>query len=315
MRNNEQAYVLVVGSFMMDLVVRTPRMPETGETIIGTSFQRFPGGKGANQAAAAAKLGAQVRMAGKVGADPFGDQMLSALESHGVDVQHVLRDAAEATGIGSITLDAHGYNRIVVVPGANLKYTVDDLKQIEGEIKAADILLLQLEIPLETVAAAVNLAAEHNVPVILNPAPAQPLSPEILRGVSYLTPNEKEAGLLSGVHITGLDTARQAAARLLEMGVGHVVITLGEQGAVYAGQAVMGHVPAFSVEVVDTVAAGDAFNAGLAVALTQGNPLPEAVRFASAVGALAVTKHGAIPSLPTLAEVQELLGAEGSLVL
>ena len=178
MRNNEQAYVLVVGSFMMDLVVHS-RMPETGETIIGTSFQRFPGGKGANQAAL--PLGAQVRMAGKVGADPFGDQMLSALESHGVDVQHVLRDAAEATGIGSITLDAHGYNRIVVVPGANLKYTVDDLKQIEGEIKAADILLLQLEIPLETVAAAVNLAAEHNVPVILNPAPAQPLSPEILR--------------------------------------------------------------------------------------------------------------------------------------
>jgi ribokinase len=207
-----------------------------------------------------------------------------------------------------VTIDESGSNRIVVVPGANLEYGVEDVKQIHHIIRAADVVLLQLEIPLETVSHAVEMASRYKVPVTLNPAPAQPLSEETLRNVSCLTPNETEAEMLSGVKITDLNTARATVSRLLEMGVTRVVITLGEDGALYVDQSGTGHVPAFAVDVVDTVAAGDAFNAGLVVALTLHKPLRETVQFANTVGALTVTRHGAIPSLPSLNEVTDLLG-------
>lgn len=312
LHKEQQPNILVIGSFMMDLVVCTPRMPEVGETVIGTDFQRFPGGKGANQAVAASKLGARVTMAGRVGTDPFGEDMLSTLAAHSVDVKYVLRDDSAPTGVGSVTIDRAGNNRIVVVPGANMEYGIKDLRQIEHLILDADVILLQLEIPLETVACAVEIASQHQVPVILNPAPARELDERILQGVSYLTPNETEAAILSGVKITDLVSAKSAALKLVDMGVANVVITLGAHGAVYTDGVVTGHVPAFNVDVVDTVAAGDAFNAGLAVALTQGKSLAEAVRFANAVGALAVTRHGAIPSLPSLIEVTDLLGKSES---
>lgn len=308
----QKAKILVVGSFMMDLVVRTPRVPENGETIIGTSFNRFPGGKGANQAVAAARLGGAVTMAGKVGSDDFGDEFLSVLASEGINTAYILRDSQAATGVGFITLDHAGNNRIVVVPGANLQYSVQDLAQIESLIKDSDILIMQLEMDMSVIEHAVELAGRYQVPVILNPAPARALNDELLRGVTYLTPNETEAEILTGVKVTSIDRAKEAAEALLEKGVKTVVLTLAEKGALVASNAGATHVSGFSVQPVDTVAAGDAFNGAFAVAISKGKSLVEACRFANAVGAIAVTRPGAIPSLPSAAEVERFLAGQTS---
>ncbi|HOA90590.1 MAG: ribokinase [Bacillota bacterium] len=308
----QKAKILVVGSFMMDLVVRTPRVPENGETIIGTSFNRFPGGKGANQAVAAARLGGAVTMAGKVGSDDFGDEFLSVLASEGINTAYILRDSQAATGVGFITLDHAGNNRIVVVPGANLRYSVQDLAQIESLIKDSDILIMQLEMDMSVIEHAVELAGRYQVPVILNPAPARALNDELLRGVTYLTPNETEAEILTGVKVTSIDRAKEAAEALLEKGVKTVVLTLAEKGALVASNAGATHVSGFSVQPVDTVAAGDAFNGAFAVAISKGKSLVEACRFANAVGAIAVTRPGAIPSLPSAAEVERFLAGQTS---
>lgn len=299
--------ILVIGSFMMDLVVRTPRAPQEGETVIGTSFNRFPGGKGANQAVAAARLGAAVTMAGKLGEDLFGDQFLAVLEEEGICTKHILRDSEASTGVGSIVLDDQGNNRIVVVPGANMRYNLADLAELAEIVPDHDLIMLQLEMDMEVVKAAVKMGQRCGVPVVLNPAPAQELDNDLLQAVDYLTPNETEAELLTGVPVTSLDGARRAAAVLLDKGPKHVVITLGENGAFLATQDVFLHVPGFPVQTVDTVAAGDAFNGALAVQIAQGSSLEEAVKFANAVGALAVTRPGAIPSLPKKEEVQEFL--------
>jgi ribokinase len=308
----QKAKILVVGSFMMDLVVRTPRVPENGETIIGTSFNRFPGGKGANQAVAAARLGGAVTMAGKVGSDDFGDEFLSVLASEGINTAYILRDSQAATGVGFITLDHAGNNRIVVVPGANLRYSVQDLAQIESLIKDSDILIMQLEMDMSVIEHAVELAGRYQVPVILNPAPARALNDELLRGVTYLTPNETEAEILTGVKVKSIDRAKEAAEALLEKGVKTVVLTLAEKGALVASNAGATHVSGFSVQPVDTVAAGDAFNGAFAVAISKGKSLVEACRFANAVGAIAVTRPGAIPSLPSAAEVERFLAGQTS---
>jgi ribokinase len=292
---------------MMDLVVRTPRVPENGETIIGLDFHRFPGGKGANQAVAASRLGGRVAMAGKLGEDGFGDAFLSVLKEESINSDYILRDKETKTGIGSVTLDESGNNRIVVVPGANMRYTLDDLQEIEEVIAQSGILMLQLEMDLDVMREAVNLGFKHSVPVLLNPAPAQKLPDEMLAKVSYLTPNETEAKILSGIDVVDVDTAKQAANLLLAKGVQNVVLTLGERGALVASEGGTEYVPGFSVQVVDTVAAGDAFNGALALAILRGKLLPEAARFANAVGALAVTKPGAIPSLPSRGEVDDFL--------
>ncbi len=302
-----QQEILVIGSFMMDLVVRTPRVPEEGETIIGISFNRFPGGKGANQAVAASRLGGKVAMAGKLGEDGFGDIFLSVLAEEGIDAAHVLRDGQAATGIGSITLDEAGNKRIVVVPGANMHYTVEELREIEAVIAQSGIVMLQLEMDLAVICEAVNLAHKHNVPVLLNPAPAQKLPDELLAKVTYLTPNETEAKILSGIEVTDAATAAEAAQALRAKGVKNVVITLGDKGALVAGEEGTQHVPGFAVQAVDTVAAGDAFNGAMALAVVRGESLAKAARFANAVGALAVTRPGAIPSLPTRSEVDKFL--------
>ena len=303
----KQPRILVIGSFMMDLVVRTPRAPQEGETIIGTSFNRFPGGKGANQAVAAARLGARVTMAGKLGQDVFGDQMLAALQQEGVATEHVLRDEQASTGIGSIVLDDQGKNRIVVVPGANLKYSLADLAALEPVVAAHDLVMLQLEMDVEVVKAAAQMGRKHGVPVMLNPAPARDLDDAFFAAVDFLTPNETEAQLLTGVTVHDVDSARQAALQLLARGLRHVVITLGDKGALLATGDRTQHVPGFSVHTVDTVAAGDAFNGALATKIAHGFSLEEAVVYANAVGALAVTRPGAIPSLPTAQEVEEFL--------
>jgi ribokinase len=299
--------IVVAGSLNMDLIVSAPRIPAPGETIIGHAFHTAAGGKGANQAVAAARLGAQVSMVGRVGDDAYGQTQLSNLAADRVDTTFVTVDLETHTGVALIIVDDAGENSIVVSSGANWRASAADVDAAEPAIAEADMLLLQLETRLEVVERAVELAARHGVPVVLNPAPAHRVPPELLAGIRYLIPNESETELLSGQRVTDPDAARAAARALRKMGVGTVVLTLGRRGALFVAEGQEAHVPAFAVEAVDTTAAGDAFVAGFAVAVASGRPLPEAVRFAAAAGALATTKMGAQPSLPTGKEVSRLL--------
>ncbi len=292
---------------MMDLVVQTPRAPENGETIIGTHFSRFPGGKGANQAVSASRLGGEVMMAGKVGSDDFGNEMIETLNEEQIDTKSILKDEKKPTGIGMVTVEEGGNNRIIVVPGANMAYENDDLKTIESHIKEADIVVVQLEMDVHMIEQAVTIASANHVPVILNPAPAQELNDSLLSKVTYLTPNSTEAEILTGIKINSTEDAESAAKILLSKGIENVILTLAEEGALIVNNAGTNHIAGFQVTSVDSVAAGDAFNGALAVGITQGKPLQEVVRFANAVGALTVTKEGAIPSLPHLQEVNDFL--------
>jgi ribokinase len=296
----------------MDLIVRTGRIPAAGETILGGEFHTAPGGKGANQAVAAARMGAGVAMVGRVGGDAFGEQLLDELAAAGVDHAHVIRDPEAATGVALIAVDDAGQNSIVVAPGANARVSPADVRDAEEAIKAAGVLLLQLESPPETVTRAAEIARTHGVTVVLNPAPARPLSPALLGLVDVLVPNESETALLTGLPVGSTAEVETAAAALREMGVGTVILTLGERGALLAHEGGTERVPAFRVTPVDTTAAGDAFVGGFGVALAEGVPLPKAVRYGCAAGALAATKLGAQPSLPTREEVEELLAGQDS---
>ena len=298
------AEILVVGSLNMDLVIKADRMPLPGETIPGHGFQTIPGGKGANQAVAAARLGGQVAMAGRVGDDDFGIALVENLSLQGVDTSPVQVDGEAATGIALIIVDQRGENSIVVAGGANLRVSPKDVDALAGLWPRAKLLLLQFEVPLETVSYAMAKAAHHGVKVILNPAPARVVSPQLLSQADYLVPNEIEASMLTGVEVRDLASAEEAARKLLGYGVPVVIVTLGEKGAlVVTGEQVV-HVPAWQVDAVDTTAAGDAFNGGLAAALLQGFDLKEAVRYATCAGTLAATTFGAQTSLPTAGEVQ-----------
>jgi len=307
-KNNMHPKIVVVGSLNMDLIVSAPRIPAPGETIIGHAFNTAAGGKGANQAVAAARLGAQVSMVGCVGDDAYGQAQLYNLAADGVDTTFVRVDPETHTGVALITVDDAGENSIVVSSGANWRMTATDVNAAEAVIAGANMLLLQLETRLEVVERAVKVAVQHSVPVVLNPAPTSHLSPELLAAVSYLIPNESEASFLSGQPVTDLDSAWAAARHLRSGGVGTVVLTLGEQGALLVAEGQEAHVPAFPVQAVDTTAAGDAFVAGFAVTVASGRSLLQAVRFAAASGALAATKLGAQPSLPFLEEVSQLVG-------
>lgn len=299
--------ILVIGSFMMDLVVRTNRAPQAGETIVGNSFGRFPGGKGANQAVAAARLGGKVTFAGRLGKDAFGEEFLETMKQELIDTEHVLIDDKAPTGIGSIVLEANGENRIIVVPGANLEYSVDDVRRLEPVIQTADIMIMQLEMDYAMTEEAIAIAHRHQVPVILNPAPARPLSDQLLSQVTYLTPNETELEILSGMPVNSVEDAEKAAAVLLAKGVKHVVVTLAAKGALIVDSSGSVHVEGFPATPIDTVAAGDSFNGAMAFQLASHKSLTEAVRFANAVGSITVTREGAIPSLPTYEEVEALL--------
>jgi ribokinase len=299
--------IVVVGSLNMDLIISSPHIPVPGETIIGRGFHTAAGGKGANQAVAAARLGAQVSMVGRVGDDAYGHIQLDGLAADGVDTTFIQVDSEAHTGVALIIVDDAGENSIVVSSGANWQVSVADVDAAEAAIAGADMLLLQLETRPEVVERAAELADRHGVPVVLNPAPPRSLSPELLARVTCLIPNESETAFLSGLSVTGMDSARSAARHLLSKGVDTVVLTLGGQGAFLIAKGQEEHVPAFVVEVVDTTAAGDAFVAGFAVAVASGQSQLEAVRFAAATGALATTKLGAQPSLPTLEEVNRLL--------
>jgi len=280
-------------------------MPRAGETILGGPFRMGPGGKGANQAVAAARLGSSVFMVSCVGEDVFGDLALSNLSKEGVDISFVARDSTIHTGVALIVVDEQGENMIVVAPGANSSLTPDMVGRATKAIGEADILLTQLEIPAESVEKALRIAKDNRVTTILNPAPARVLSPAILECVDVLTPNRSEASLLTGIEITNQSSIRKAAERLFKQGVETVVFTLGSEGALIVTSEEFRHIPGQKVQVVDTTGAGDAFNAGLAFALSRDNDLVEAVRFANAVAALSVTKVGTAPSMPTGREVEK----------
>jgi len=301
------AHITVVGSLNMDLVARAPRIPEPGETIIGTGFRTAPGGKGANQAVAAARLGAQVSMVGRVGVDAFAGQLLDNIAAAGVDHTFVVQDSEAATGVALIVVDDAGQNSIVVASGANMCLVPADVDAAEAVISSADVLLLQLESPLETVTRAAELAHAHGVRVILNPAPARSLPAALLSIVDVLVPNEGETALLTGLPVGSDAEAEAAAAALRDIGVGTVILTLGQRGAILASEKGTQLLPAFDVSPVDTTAAGDAFVGGFAVALAEGRTLAEAVRWGNAAGALATTKLGAQPSLPTRRALEEML--------
>jgi ribokinase len=296
--------ILVIGSLNADLVVRAPRFPAPGETISGEDLAIIPGGKGANQAVAAARQGASVAMVGRVGNDSFGPTLTQNLQDNNVDTRHVQKSES-ATGTAIIIVDSSGQNSIVLSPGANGKVTSADVETVS--FQDAKLLLLQLEIPLETVVQAAGLARQNGLRVILNPAPARSLPDSLLANVDILVPNESELELLSGQPVTDTDSAKSAAQALLEKGVKIVIVTLGAKGALLVTDEKVMHIPTFKVEVVDTTAAGDAFIGGLAAALLKDKPLEEAVRCSNASGALAATKFGAQPSLPTVEEVENLL--------
>jgi ribokinase len=307
--------ILVVGSLNMDLVVRMPAIPRPGETLLGGKFATFPGGKGANQAVAAARLGAQVIMVGKVGDDAFGQQMLKIIRDDGIDTRFVGVDAHNATGVALITVDARGQNSISIASGANFTLTAGEVRQAWEQIPEVDLLVMPLETPLETIRMAAQMANQRRVRTILNPAPAQDLDESLLRLIDVIVPNEIETEFLTGQVIENQEDARKAGAELLKRGATNAVLTLGEGGAllVQAGSEdpTFEFIPAFHVHAVDATAAGDAFVGALATALGEGLPLPRAAHFANAGAALSVTRPGAQPSLPFRSEVDQFLQEKG----
>jgi ribokinase len=298
------ADVVVLGSLNMDLVVRTSRMPKPGETVPGEQFTTVPGGKGANQAAAAARLGASVEMIGCVGDDAFGPTILDNLRAQGVGTERVRVVEGAASGTAMIIVDERGENSIVVAPGANALVGVEDVENARDLIAGARFLVMQFEIPLPVVCAAIDLAAEVGVPVILNAAPAHGINEDILACVPYVVVNEHEAEYITSIQIVDMESARLAVRALATIGIAHPILTVGEDGALLATAHRTLHVPARQVEVVDTTAAGDAFVGGLTVALLRGQPLEDAVRYATCAGTLATTVLGAQPSLPSAEQVE-----------
>jgi len=301
--------VIVIGSYNTDMIIKTSRIPQPGETIIGGQFSTVGGGKGANQAVAAARSGAQVWFIGRVGRDAFGMEALTNLKENGVNIDHVIQDDQDPTGVASITVDEAGENTIVVASGANANLSPDDINRAEAVIAGANVVLLQLEIPLETVAAAIRIAAKHGVQVILNPAPAQKIETELYGKISLLTPNEVEAEMLTGINIHQLADERldQAAERMLATGAARVIITLGRKGVYYRDHDKQLRLRAYEVHAVDTTGAGDVFNGALAAFYTHEYPMEQALSLASAAAAISVTRIGAQNSAPLRAEIDEFL--------
>ena len=301
--------VFVIGSANIDLVTRVPRCPKPGESLIGSSFATITGGKGANQAVAAARLGARVTFAGCVGADAFGQMQRDALAAEGIGLDHLKTTPEAPTGTAIITVGDDGQNSIVVTPGANYALHPRDIAALAPALRAADALLLQLEVPLDTTAAALRLAREAGTLTILDAGPAQALPAELIALADIISPNETEAHALTGVEVTDLASAERAAQRLLELGARAVVLKLGARGALLHTSNTTHHAAPFTVTPVDTTAAGDAFTAALALRWGTA-PAAEVLRFANAVGALATTRHGAQPAMPTHDEVERFLNVQ-----
>lgn len=290
--------IVVVGSSNTDLIVQAPHLPSPGETVLGGDLVKAAGGKGANQAVAAARLGAEVTLVARLGTDAFGQAALQSLASEGVSTEFAVQDDEHPSGVALIIVDSQGENQITVAPGANARLSAQDVQAASDAIRGADILLLQLEIPLQAVRRAAHIAFQAGVRVMLNPAPAQPLEGSLLSKLYALTPNRSEAEFLTGMKLQDEDSIRQASLRLLEAGLQNAVLTLGSQGALVASKGITERITSRSVKAVDATAAGDAFNGALAFGLAQGWTLQESVRLANSAAALSVTRLGAQPSLP-----------------
>ena len=312
--------ILVVGSFMMDLIASTRRAPNSGETVIGLKFTTAPGGKGANQAVQCARLGADVTMVGKVGDDAFGKIMTDTAAAAGVDVSHVLVDPTESSGVGHITLEVteHGaQNRITVCPGANFTLPVEEVAWLKDEIKNFDLVMMQFELPMEVIETVAQWAHDAGVVVMINPAPAAPISDKLLSCATYISPNEHEAAILAnhtidvsnGINFEDVDVVAKA---FLARGVENLIFTLGDNGSVVAGRDGIHHTQCVRMpHVADPTAAGDSFVAAFCTGLTAGLPQGEALAFASHTAAITVSRMGAMPSLPTVSEVQDLIRERG----
>ncbi len=299
--------VVVIGSSNTDMILRVARVPGPGETLLGGLYSTAPGGKGANQAVAAARAGGSVSFVARLGRDSLGDTALAGFRREGMGLSHIVRDSVYPSGVALIFVGADGENSIGVAGGANQRLSTRDIAAAGGLIAGARVLLLQLETPLATVRAAADLGRRAGVAVILNPAPAQSLPDSLLRKITLLTPNETEASLLTGIDVVDAGSATRAARALQARGARHVIVTLGANGALVAIGAEAKWVPGFKVKAVDTTAAGDVFNGALAVRVAEGCPIIEAVRFAHAAAAISVTRRGAQPSIPTRREINAKL--------
>ncbi len=304
--------VLVLGGINMGLITKAARAPGPGETLRGERFYTSPGGKGATQAVAAARMGANVRMVGRVGNDLFGPVLLDALRSNGVDVQGVAVDPDHASGAGVIVVDDTGQNRVLATYGANLQCDETQLAQVEASLDWADVLMLQMEIPFEVSLAAAALARNRDVLVLHDPAPPSQISLDAYADIDIITPNQAEAEFHTGVEVDDPDSAKRAAEIFRSRGVRVAIVKIGDHGVYYSSNNDSGFIPAFSVEAVDTTSAGDAFGGALAVALAEGRSLNDAVRFGAAAGALAVTRPGVQDSIPSRSEVEDLLTRQGN---
>lgn len=296
--------IVVVGSTNTDMVVQSEKFPAAGETVLGGKFFMNPGGKGANQAVAAARLGGNVTFITKTGNDIFGLEAVQNFERTGIDVDYVAFDTENPTGVALITVNNSGENSIVVAPGSNSTLNKEDIDNAIKAISEAELILVQLEIPVETVEYVVNLAAELGKKVILNPAPAQLLSDKLLKNIFLITPNKVEAEALTGIPVTDFESGRRAAEILSQKGVENIIITLGALGACAFSKSGSAIIPAPKVNVVDTTAAGDTFNGALAVALSEGKSIEEAVMFANSAASVSVTRRGAQASVPFRSELE-----------
>ena len=301
--------IVVLGGINMDLIGTALRLPTLGETVLGDGFYTAPGGKGANQAVAVARMGASARMVGRVGSDVFGAELLDNLRACGVDVNNVMEDVDAASGVAMILLNESRQNHIVVISGANMRCDDTQVDAVASALEGADALMLQCEIPAAISLQAARIAKEMGVRVVWDPSPVENFPPEAYAVVDVLTPNQTEAAQLTGIDVTDAASAEAAARALIERGVGAVVVKMGEAGAFYLSDGKSGYVPSYAVQAVDTVAAGDAFGAAMTCALAEGKPMGEAATYAAAAGALAVTKPGAQEAMPSRAEVELLLSS------
>jgi ribokinase len=299
--------IAVVGSSNMDLVVKSKSIPAIGETILGGDFIMVPGGKGANQAVAAAKLGAEVFLIAKLGEDIFAEHSLNNFKKEAVNTKHVIQTGEAPSGVALIMVDDGGNNSIVVAPGANQTLLPADVENAKSDIASCGAVVAQLEVPLETIEYAAKMANDLKVPFVLDPAPARELGPELLGMVDVLTPNETEAQILTGIEVTDEESARAASKNLLERNVKAVILTLGDKGFLLADNEQARYISSHKVDAVDSTAAGDAFTGSLAIGIAQNRPLLEAALFANYVAALSVTKMGAQSSMPTLGEVKSFM--------
>jgi ribokinase len=301
---SSKSKVVVVGSLNMDLVVQVQELPKEGETLLGIAMSENPGGKGANQAVAIGKLQASVSMIGRIGKDAHGSSLLDSLREASVDTQYILESAAP-TGIALVTVDGHGNNHIIVVPGANYELAAEDIGQQRAAIEQCEIVVLQLEVPMATVAYTLQLAKQLGKTTILNPAPAQPLSQDLLQNVDLLVPNEHELQSLSGIEVVDEASLKEAANALLEQGVQALIVTLGGAGCCYIDRDRFTMYPTVKIQAVDTTAAGDSFIGGFVTGYVQHRDIDAAIAQAQKAAAITVTRHGAQVSLPTWDELQQ----------